>query len=608
MSDNSDIQTCTGPVGTLPVFEANQILTSKHLNDLRSYLDSQNRLTRTDLIGIGIVCGMEVSYICENDDPAKPLAIKISKGLGVTSEGYLIETDLTLLTYYQSYTDRAEYGPFWIKSGTVKSQIPLIELLTDPCENTGSSTTFTGISIKSNPAILYNKVLLIYLEIYDETQNSCFTDSCDGKGQRRLFTLKRLLVDKSQIENYIRSEYNISAGISLDDFFFKKYALPELAIKAIQLSNISGVDTLNNRYIEAIKNAIPSITSAFNTVYETYKGWCSNTSNPFQGLETKLNNIISDNKDGIQYVYDFIYDLIEAYREFKNLAFGLNAKCLPSHKLFPLHLMLGETNIPAAGKRTPFRNLFVQSPIHNHQAELIKKCQVLFKRLESMTKNFLLPKGSDNPVKITPGLLRNTKLSQTTIPFYYDILKIYEYWNCLLAITEESKYQLSYNANLYPEKIDFIENPLAYNHTSYNFLRIEGLLGWKLQTALEEITGIKNTWNLPFSHIAVCINEIFTDKDFNNDFNDSFKTDPNENYSSLKFSEFVKAHPGMEHIAGVEKGGTFILVYEEIVNKNGEKEATVVADFSLPYFYAEPEKKYGDFSNDFNDSYNIENN
>ena len=44
-----------------PIFEANQVLTNTHLNDVFDYLDEQQRLTRTNLIGIGIVCGLEIS-------------------------------------------------------------------------------------------------------------------------------------------------------------------------------------------------------------------------------------------------------------------------------------------------------------------------------------------------------------------------------------------------------------------------------------------------------------------------------------------------------------------------------------------------------------------
>ena len=45
-----------------PVFESGQVLTSKHLNDLVEFLEQPDRLTRNKLIGIGIVCGLEVGY------------------------------------------------------------------------------------------------------------------------------------------------------------------------------------------------------------------------------------------------------------------------------------------------------------------------------------------------------------------------------------------------------------------------------------------------------------------------------------------------------------------------------------------------------------------
>ena len=65
-----------------PVFETNQILTSTQLNKLGSFLDEQNRTTRTDLTGTGIICGLEYEKSGSN--------IIIYSGYGISSEGYLI--------------------------------------------------------------------------------------------------------------------------------------------------------------------------------------------------------------------------------------------------------------------------------------------------------------------------------------------------------------------------------------------------------------------------------------------------------------------------------------------------------------------------------------
>lgn len=66
-----------------PVFEANQVLTSGHLNDGFNYLDEQEHQTRARLIGIGIACGLEIRLLGGT-------TIEVSKGCGVTSQGYLM--------------------------------------------------------------------------------------------------------------------------------------------------------------------------------------------------------------------------------------------------------------------------------------------------------------------------------------------------------------------------------------------------------------------------------------------------------------------------------------------------------------------------------------
>ncbi len=50
-----------GTFNFYPEFVADQVLTADHLNELFDYLDEQDRLTRRCLIGIGIVCGLEVT-------------------------------------------------------------------------------------------------------------------------------------------------------------------------------------------------------------------------------------------------------------------------------------------------------------------------------------------------------------------------------------------------------------------------------------------------------------------------------------------------------------------------------------------------------------------
>lgn len=54
--------------------------------------------------------------------------------------------------------------------------------------------------------------------------------------------------------------------------------------------------------------------------------------------------------------------------------------------------------------------------------------------------------------------------------------------------------------------------------------------------------------------------------------------------TGLELAQFAEEHPGMEHMAGVPKGGTFIMAYA--FNETGSgaiQDGTVIADFALPY-------------------------
>ena len=82
-----------------PVFEPDQVLTSEHLNQLRRYLAAQDRQSRRLLHGIGVVWGLFVSN-------PKAGEISISKGVGITSMGYLICIEQADCKFYRPYKDK----------------------------------------------------------------------------------------------------------------------------------------------------------------------------------------------------------------------------------------------------------------------------------------------------------------------------------------------------------------------------------------------------------------------------------------------------------------------------------------------------------------------
>ena len=67
------------------IFEDNQVLTKKQLNEVVDYFEDQTRMTRTLLLGVGLVCGLEVSHNPSNNN------ITIGAGPSVTTDGDLLK-------------------------------------------------------------------------------------------------------------------------------------------------------------------------------------------------------------------------------------------------------------------------------------------------------------------------------------------------------------------------------------------------------------------------------------------------------------------------------------------------------------------------------------
>ncbi len=160
-----------------PIFVPNQVLKDKDLNSLVAYLDGQNRLTRTHLIGMGIIGGMTVS---SHQTPTP--TISIAAGCGITSEGDVIALAATTLTHYQS----AVMVPLVLFSGsaaaastTPSPQYPVVELF----EQAGDDRIALPTTL---PDFLADQILVVVCETQVEERNACVLDY-DDLGQYRNF-------------------------------------------------------------------------------------------------------------------------------------------------------------------------------------------------------------------------------------------------------------------------------------------------------------------------------------------------------------------------------------------------------------------------------------
>jgi hypothetical protein len=501
-------------INTYPIFEGSQVLTSEQLNQLSAYLDQQNRLTRSKLIGIGIVCGMQIQPFTNG--------LKISKGLGITSEGFLIQIGQDFNgTHYRPYSlpEGISYKPF----GFPEQDISLFEILSSKPEEE------TDVKKLNDPGtFLTEKYVLLFLEIFDKDLKSCLGNACDDKGQDRIITLRRLLISKPDLDKVLTRSANVSGSFSeapdLKQFHFKKPLFSPSGPESNQYGPFINLyqktiqETANSEFWEQLQKGY--------SVFEPLLAKSFDFKNPFTqaALTAKISQIKQSLTDapvsirGAQYLYDFFNELALCWDEFVETGLSLWYSCPTDPSIFPLHLMLGKAkpSTESSEEFYKYRHGFVQAPIYNEQRMLKEKLAQQYRRLVLMIETFELgllknPKPDQYPIKITPSKEKSGPLGHRSIPYYYDIkskgnlgnwFSLEKNWanpvpQQLWSSTRGKVLGYDNQPDTTPANPEFLESPLSYNWEAFPFLRIEGHLGYDILKAREDIQKLIKKFNLP---------------------------------------------------------------------------------------------------------------
>jgi hypothetical protein len=489
-----------------PVFEANQVLTNAHLNQSFAYLDEQERLTRANLIGIGIVCGLNVSL----DNAAVPTVILLTKGCGVTSEGYLIvEPDDVNLTSYRSYNlpENIAYPPF--------QNTNLWELFPDGEPETSALTSPAGF--------LNDKAVVLFLELKKEELRNCSANNCDDKGAKVTAAVRRLLIGKTELDAIIATANALAPDLpdqtlqlNLPDLRLPRYNAPATAPST---SNDVLAAFLS---VFSTKKLATAMSNALTLAYQAFQPILKNTyvSNPFANFAAQfgfLDNapVNVEQVKFLPYYYDFFDDLIHAYDEFRDKGTELLCACCPASGLFPRHLMLSLLFPASDSEARKYRHFFIASAALSGCETHTEEVVTLFRRMVEIIARFtLMPlpqpvanASSDAQIRITPSKLGDVPLSDKAIPYYYlqnGAPPLYQLWNPSLSRRLKANQNQGYRANEFtPAPPAFVTEPLAYELEPYNFLRIEGHLGKSFQTALKTLLELKAKYRLPIDIVAL---------------------------------------------------------------------------------------------------------
>ena len=485
---------------TYPVFAVNQVLTNAHLNDLFDYLDEQSRLTRANLIGIGIVCGLEVTFDGK--------AVTLTKGCGITSEGYLIVDAGATLVAVRPYAVPAELGyPPFVDATKKPPQLPLWELLDD--EDEDGAVPLTDLQ----PG-LDQKAVLLFLELRRDAQRTCLPNDCDDRGARVTATLRRLLVDVAVLDTIKQAAGASSVDLGVD--LTERLQLPDLRMPRFDVPNTSPVETADvlrafqsvfrdSGLVKATADALPALWDAFQPLVADLVA-----RDRFRNVFPRFRFL----QDGpattaqvrfMPYYWDLFDDLLAAYDEVRWAGIDLLCACCPPAGLFPRHLMLGVLD-PVAHDVTDYRSAFVRSPAVGDCADRTRRVRQLFRRLVAMLDSF----GEDTPdggIKATPSRWGDVPLSVKAIPFYYDqrgTPPLFELWDPVRTARRRANQNRSYRSGEYvPAAPDFVTDPLRFDLEPDNFLRIEGHLGRNHLEVLKDLLSLRRSHRLPFEVVAL---------------------------------------------------------------------------------------------------------
>jgi hypothetical protein len=489
-----------------PVFEANQVLSSAHLNELFEYLDEQTRLTRANLVGIGIVCGLDVTF----ERPLGP--VHLSRGCGVTSQGYLVvqPVDLTL-AYVRPYKLPREYGyePFMEPGGGEPAeQFDLWELLPDDDEPGATSLAKSGLPLD-------HKVVVLFVELTKDRLRNCSPNNCDDRGSAVTSTVRRLLVDLADLDKVIDVANPLApshVGADLTD----RLRLPDLRMPRVDVPNSGPVSS--ESVLQAFQDTFRrsglagQTAEALKALYEAFSLVVQDSfdDNPFLGFAARFDFLdtipttISQVRF-MQYYWDLFDDILTAYDEVRWTGVDLLCACCPPEGLFPRHLMAGVL-APELHDAAGYRHRFVRSPALGDCVDRTREVQLLFGRLVALVDGFT-ETPPDKGVRATPSRWGDAPLSAKAIPYYYGHTgtpPAFQLWDPRKSARGRANQSLSYRADDYtPTPPAFVTDPLRFDLEPNDFLRIEGHLGKDVQTVLKSLLLLKKSHRLPIEVVAM---------------------------------------------------------------------------------------------------------
>jgi hypothetical protein len=506
-----------------PVFESGQVLTNAHLNQMFQWLNEQQLASRHRLLGIGIVCGLEVAR--------KSSQVLISSGVALSSAGHLLlQQEDRAYTRYREYelpVSQALEDDQGVDSVDVPALLPLDDIELWELFETGAKATSGETPLQNlSVSFLQDKVVMLLLEAQQLSLKNCDVKSCADKGALMQFTLRRLLIREADAIRLWQAETAQHAGLYPRDLnwqalekLLKPVAVDRLICSANALDSLEQVQAETKRIVGngwlGLRNQLQASFDVYAHLLRDYFpleefpddpwGDASELSADSHSIEDLIVNI---------HHYDLLVDAVASYNEFLDCAKEYEALCCPYEKRFEYHVLLGKAqplttvrqsanptagainfNLGAQAGYPYLRHCFIPNPQFEAQHHCARKLANLYYRCWLIFKRYQTGDLLKRDLRITPSWV-NAELSKKAIPYYLALNEgddLHRNWHpdatVKGALNQVHGYHLGVNE----------AHPLSRVPMAHDFYRIEGLVGKPLGRAIAELRLHKSQLGLSFA-------------------------------------------------------------------------------------------------------------
>ncbi len=478
-----------------PVYEANQVLSSNHLNLEQDFLIQSDLMTNAHAIGTGILTGANAKIKASG---GKLENITLSCGAGITTYGFLAVFEEAKLEYARAYKDpyirQAEddsdkdikgYDPFWKGSGNNRKQHKILELLTEDDVKTLSDADANALKITAQNITISDYVLLIYVESKHEDIKSCILGDCNDRGQKILTNIRKLLIKKADLDlSGLKNPY-------------KQDGLEPLRMKrALEFGE--SVD-LQKTYEGIFKDIVPRFEKAMEEAQARFKPYIKDTEHLKDIQKTLKNKLDEVSGVHIQLFYDFMRDLVSAYNEWIGIGGCITVGGCVDEDAFPRHLLITELEQKAV---YPECRHYFHGPAGAHgQDKMLKAFAAQYLKIKAMIKYFTTEGLTEEGVRILPQY--EITSSNNVIPYYYNLKEgseLRNLWDVQSILHGVAGKTTSHYSDI---NMEDDSNRLRFNIDDQNMFRIEGHLGRPVREVSTQIESYIDENRLAFDLVKL---------------------------------------------------------------------------------------------------------